>query len=807
MTLLRDIRFGLRLLKRNLGFSSVAVLTLALGVAATTAIFSVVYGTFFAPLPYREADRLVMVWEQEHGQRRPVSGQSYVDWKRGATSFAAINAWGGGSYNLSTDDRPESVTAGQATPGFLEMLGYGYPLTLGRTFVEEEGIPGRDKVVVLTYQLWKERFGGDVGIVGRQVRIDGLPYTVVGVLGQGPADQQQNKIWIPLALTEESVKTERYWLNVMARLKDGVDLPRANAEMAALSATLERERAVSREGWSTSVEAFRNDFVRDSTKRGIWLLLGAVSFLLLIACANVANLLLARGTSRQRELAIRTSMGASGGAIVRQLLVESLVLALAGGALGALMAAGVIDAIVALMPAYTLPSEAEITLSVPVLIFALVVCTLAGLLAGCAPAWQAARTSPAEVMKEGGRGVAGGRHGLRRALVVLEFALALTLLVGGGMTVSALVRTMNVDLGFRAERLMTFDLPIARGRLASAEAVEAFYRQFLDRASAVPGVASIAISTGMPIEGASFGRDVDIPGRSFPEHRPGAGINMVTPGYYRTFGIPLKRGRVFTERDRAGSQPVVIVNETFVKLFLTGVDPIGQRVIFPPFAIGQGRPPSDPVQWEIVGVRANVANAGPGREAYPEIDIPFWQTPWPRVTVAVHTSGDTSGVQSSMADILRKLDPELPMSNVRTIEQTLTRAMADDRFYTVFFAAFAAVALVLAGIGIYGVMSFAVAQRRHEIGVRMALGAARRQVLGQVLREGMLTAGVGTAAGAIGAALVGRALSGAVFGIESSSPLTFVAVALVLLAAAFLACLVPARRAASVDPMVALRQD
>jgi putative ABC transport system permease protein len=442
-----------------------------------------------------------------------------------------------------------------------------------------------------------------------------------------------------------------------------------------------------------------------------------------------------------------------------------------------------------------------------VLIFALVVCTLSGLLAGCAPAWQATRTSPAEVMKEGGRGIAGGRHGLRRALVVMEFALALTLLVGGGMTVSALVRTMNVDLGFRAEHLLTFDLPVARGRLGTPEAVEGFYRQFLDRAAGVPGVASMAISTGMPIQGPDFGREVDIPGRSFPEHRPGAGINMVTPGYYRTFGIPLKRGRVFTERDRARSQPVAIVNETFVTLFLTGVDPIGQRVVFPPFAVGQDRPPSEPVQWEIVGVRANVANAGPGREAYPEIDVPFWQNPWPRVTVAVQTAGDAAGVQASMADVLRGLDPELPMTNVRTIEQTLTRAMADDRFYTVFFVAFAAIALLLAGIGIYGVMSFAVTQRSHEIGVRMALGAQHGQVIGQVLREGMLTALAGTAVGGVGAILVGRALSGTVFGIDTSSPLMFIGVALTLLVAALVACLVPARRAASVDPMVALRQD
>jgi putative ABC transport system permease protein len=806
--LLRDMRFGLRLLRRNPGFAGVAILTLALGIAATTAIFSVVHGLFFAPLPYRQADRLVMVWEQDQGDRRQVSARNYVEWRRRSTAFSAINAWGGRTVNLATDERPESMTAGVATPGFLGMLGYGHPLALGRSFVEEEGIPGRDKVVILTYQLWQERFGGDPDILDRQVRIDGEPHAVVGVLGRGAADRQQNKVWLPLAFTEEALRVDYGVLHVMARLKDGVELAEANGSMAALSATLERERSSPREGWSVSVEPFRNNFVRDSTKRGIWLLLGAVMFLLLIACANVANLLLARGTARQRELAIRTSMGATRGAIVRQLIVESVIVALAGGALGALLASAVVGAIVALMPPFTLPSETEITLSVPVLLFALAACTGSGLLAGCAPAWQAARANVAEVMKEGGRSVAGGRQRVRRALVVLEFALALTLLAGGGMTVSALVRLMSVDLGFRGARTLTFDLPVARGRLSTAEEMEAFHRRVLDRTKVLPGVTSVSVSTGMPISGVNFGREFEIAGQRIadPGRRPRVGINMVTPDYHETFGFSMVRGRTFTERDRAGSQPVAIVNQAFVERYLPGVEPIGQRVLFAPFVLGRTSP-SDPVAWEIVGVHRDVANAGPGREPYPEVEIPFWQNPWPRVTVAVQTGREAATVQPTIADVLRQIDPELPMANVRTIEQTVSLSMAADRFYTVFFAAFAAVALVLAAVGIYGVMSFSVAQRTHEIGLRMALGARQREVLGHVLREGMLTAVAGTALGAAGATLVGRALTGLVYGVDPGNPLTFVAVALTLLTAALLACVVPARRAASVDPMVALREE
>ena len=413
-SLLRDARFAIRLLRRNPGFTVVSTLTLALGIGATTAIFSVVYGLFFAPLPYRQPDRLVMVWEQMNGQRRGPTPASYLAFKQQATAFADINAWGGGPVNLATADRPENVPAGRATPGFLGMLGYGHPLALGRSFVEDEGIAGRDKVVILTYRLWQDRFGGDPQIVGKPVRIDDEPHTVVGVLGEGPADHQQSKIWLPLVFTEAQLRSDSGSLNVMARLKDDVELPEANASLRALDAALERMRSEPRQGHSVSVEPFRNNFVRDSTKRGVWLLLGAVAFLLLIACANVANLLLTRGTSRRREVAIRGAIGATRGAVVRQLIVESVVVALVGGVLGAVLARGIIDAVVALMPAYTLPSETEIVLSVPVLLFAFGTCAIAGLLAGLAPAWRASRADVAEVMKEGGRSVSTGRDRLRR---------------------------------------------------------------------------------------------------------------------------------------------------------------------------------------------------------------------------------------------------------------------------------------------------------------------------------------------------------------------------------------------------------
>jgi putative ABC transport system permease protein len=807
-TLLRDARFACRLLKRSPGFTAVAVTTLALGIAATTAIFSVVYGLFFAPLPYRQADRLVMVWEQERGERRSVFARSFLELRRQATAFSDLNAWGGHRVNLATHDRPENVVAGWATPGFLGMMGYGHPLALGRTFLEEEGVVGRHKVVILTYRLWKERFGGRADIVGQQVRVDDDPHTVVGVLGEGPADHQQNKIWLPLALTEEQLATGGPRLNVMGRLADGVSLEQANASLNAVFAALERTRSEPRTGWSVSVEPFRNNFVRDSTKRGVWLLLGAVAFLLLIACVNVANLLLARGTARQRELAIRTSMGATSGAIMRQLLVESLVVSLLGGLAGAVLASAIVDAIVALMPAYTLPSETEVVLSVPVLVFAFAACALAGLAAGSVPAWQAARANVAEVMKEGGRSVSGGRHVLRRALVVVEFALALTLLAGGGMAVHALSRLMAVEPGFRPERLLTLDLPVSHGRLATPGQMETFYRTLLERVQALPGVESASVSTGLPLVGTQFGRSWEIVGRplSDPSNRPGGGLNMVTPGYERTLGIGLRRGRVLTDADRAGAPRVATVNQSFVDLFLRDSDPLGQRISFSPAVVGAvGR--IEPVEWEIVGVTGNVINAGPASEPFPEVTVSFWQMPWPSARMAVRTTGEPLQIVTSIGDVVGQLDATVPLTDARTMEQAFSRSLAADRFYTVFLVAFAAAALVLAAVGIYGVMAFAVAQRTPEIGLRMALGARQRQVLSQVLGEGMTTALIGTAVGAAAATALGRALEGAIYGVDSSNPMTLAVVALLLLAAALVACLIPARRAARVDPMVALRQE
>ena len=803
---IRDIRYGLRLLRRNPGFTAIAVLALAVGIGANTAIFSVVYATLLAPLPYPEPDRIVMVWSKIQGFRNSSSTADYLDWKSQSSAFQSLNAWTGRSVNLATGDRPEQVQASAVTPGWAGTI--GYTMFLGRDFQAEEGTPGKDQVVILSYQLWKERFGADRDLVGRPIRLDGKPYTVVGVIGPGPGDRVQNKLYVPLAFKPDQINHDFHFLLVLGRLKHGVTLAQANADMDVVTRHIAEANPASNKGWSASVEPLQNNFLSKETIRGLWLLLGAVAFVLLIACANVANLLLARGTARQREIAVRASLGAAPSQVFRQLLTESLVLAAMGAALGVGLAWVLLQVIVAMMPPFTLPSEADVRLNVPVMLFTLGISMLCGVLFGCAPAWQAIRANTNETLKEGGRSVGSGRPMVRRALVVVEFALALTLLAGGGLAIHSLIKLAKVDLGFRTDHLLTFSLPVPQGSLTGNDAVNTFYRQLLDRIEAVPGVTSASVSTGMPVAGTGFGMPFYIAGKPVddPSKRPGAGFNMVTPNYYRTFGIRMALGRGFTEQDRTGSVNVAIVNDAFVKKYLAGVDPLSQRLVIEQLIAGVTKL-GPAVEWQIVGVYNSVRNGGPKDDGFPEIDVPFWQSPWPGSSMAVRTSGDPASMQQTLAAVVRSANADLPIADVKTMDQMVSESLAGDRFSTTLFGSFAAVALLLAAVGIYGVMSFVVAQRTHEIGLRMALGAGRRSVLWQVLKEGIGTALAGILIGSIGAYWVGRAMQGMVFGVGTVDPVAFSVVALTLFTSSLLACLVPARRAASVDPMTALRQE
>jgi putative ABC transport system permease protein len=806
-TLWQNLRFSLRLLKRRPGFAAMAALTLALGIGATTAIFSVVYATLFEPMPYPKPDQLVMVWSQVKQGRNSVSVGDYLEWKRRSTSFQNLVAWGGGTFNVATAERPEQVDAAVMTPGFFSML--GEPMFIGRDFLPEEGEVGKDHVVILSNRLWRERFGADRGIIGQPIRMNGEPYTVVGVLPPGQNDRHQSQLMVPMVFRPEQINHQAHVLLVMGRLKDEVTLQQARAEMQGITEQLAEEFSPSNAGWGASVEPLHNDFLPDKTVKNLWLLMGAVGFLLLIGCINIANLLLARGTTRQREVALRAALGASRAQLFGQFLTESLVLAVIGGALGVYLGALIIDGIVAIMPNQMLPSEADIRISIPVLLFTLAATTFAGLLFGCAPALQASRLDLNEALKQGGRtGAVGGGRNVRRALVVVEFALALTLLAGGGLALRSFWNLTRVDLGIRTDHVLTFYLPVPQGRFKQPEQISPYYRQLLEKIESIPGIDTATVTTGMPLRGTGFGMAFRMAGAppASAGSRQGAGFQMVTPGYFETFGIRVLKGRPFAEQDTDAAPRVAMVNETFVNRYLADLDPLAQRIVVNQLIPGSAQPGPE-VEWQIVGVFHNTRGGEGLRDDYPVIYVPFWQSPQPRASVAVRTAGDPERVTQSLAAAVNAVDSDLPIAGVKTMEQLLSESLAYDRFGMVLYGSFAALALLLAAVGIYGVMAFAVAQRTHEFGVRMALGAASGQLLTLVLREGVLLALAGLSLGLGGAYLVGRAMQTSLYGVSALDAGAFSAVALVLLLAALLACYFPARRAARVDPMVALRDE
>jgi predicted permease len=805
----QDMRYSLRMLMKKPGFTIMAVLTVALGIGATTAIFSVVYATLYEPMPYPKPEQLVMVWSQGSQGRNSTSAGDYLEWKRRNTSFQYLEAWSGGTFNVATAERPEQVQAALMTPGFFRM--HGTPMWLGRDFLPEEGELGKDHVVILSHRLWRQSFGSNREIIGQQIRMNGEPYTVIGIAAPGLDDRRPSQLWLPLAFRPEQINHQQRSVLVMGRLKDEVSIEQANAEMKAISRQLAEEFPQSNANWGVSVEPLQNNFIPERTIRNLWMLLGAVGFLLLIGCVNIANLLLARGTTRQREVAIRASLGASRTRLFGQFLTESLVMATVGGALGIYLANLIIDGIAAITPSQMLPSEANVRISIPVLLFTIFVTLFAGLLFGCAPAWQASRLDLNEALKQGGRtGTGVGGRGVRRALVVVEFALALTLLAGGGLALRSFWNLTSIDLGTRTDNVLTFYLPVPQGRFKEIERISPYYRQLLEKVESVPGIETATVTTGLPLRGTGSGRAFRIAGA--PPLDPGArqstGFQMVTSGYFETFGIRVIKGRHFTEQDTATSVRVAMVNETFANQYFSDVDPLTQRIVMNELTL-PGSPQNGPeVEWQIVGVFHNT-RGGEGLRGndFPAMYVPFWQSPWPRASVAVRTASDPERITHSLAAAINSVDPDLPLAGVRTMDQILSESLAFDRFGMVLYGSFAALALLLATIGIYGVMAFAVAQRTHEFGIRMALGAAGRQILSLVLREGATLALLGLGLGLGGAYLVGRAMKSTLYGVSAMDIGAFSTVAIVLLAAALLACYFPARRASRVDPMVALRDE
>lgn len=804
-TVMGNFRYSLRMLRKNPGLTAAVIATLMLGIGATTAIYTVVYAVLIAPLPYPHPEQLMMVWSKVNGGRNVISAGDFLEWKQQNKTFQQLAAWTGSSFNLATQNQPEQVPGMQSTPGWFSMQGMRF--LLGRDFRAEEENLGSDHVAVLTYKLWN-RLGADRNIVGQTLRINLEPYTVVGVLAPGIGDRFDFELAVPLAFRPEQINHNYHWLLAMGRLKPGVTLQQGQADMDAVTAHLAQAFPQTNQRWGAAVEPLQNDFLPPERIQNLWLLLGAVGFVLVIACVNIANLLLAKGAARLREIAIRSSVGANRKQIFAQFLTESLVLALIGGGLGIALGVGLLRAILSIVPENILPSEANFQLDIHVLLVALAATMLAGILFGCAPAWYASRVDPGESLKEGGRtGTGAGSHKLRRGLIAGEFALALSLLAGAGLAIHSFWNLTRVDLGLRTDHVLTFGLDQSPGRFKSREEMYAYNQRMLTELQSVPGVAAAATVTGLPLRFHSDGMSLSVVGATYADEsqRPGAGFQSISPEYFKTFGIRVVQGRAFNEQDTGTSVRVAMVNEEFVRRYLKGMDPLRQRLAFEQIVPGaQDLGPM--VEWEIVGVFHTVMYDD-FREASPEVDVPFAQSLSPNVTIGVRTERDPAAMSETIAAAVHRVDAEIALARLRTMDQVKTEALGEDRYTMVLFAGFAAVALVLAAVGVYGLMAFAVAQRTNEMGLRLALGASRANVIWLIMREASLLAAAGLGIGLAGAVLVGRTMRNTLYGVGAMDFSVAITVGLLLFGTALVASYLPARRAATIDPMTALRSE
>jgi putative ABC transport system permease protein len=812
-TLLFDLRHALRGLRRSPGFTLAALLTLALGIGANTAIFSVVRAVLLAPLPYGQPERLVSLFHSYPKMDLPkasVSAYGLSLYRQQAKSFDGLAAVTGyqAPSNLTGGGEPERVLGATATTNFFDVI--GVEPALGRGFARGEDEAGA-KVAVISDPLWRRRYAGDERVLGRTVVLDGVEHEIVGVMPPRFKYIQAADVFVPLRLPPELLTPDAFgfeFLSVLGRTKEGVSLEQAKAEMAGISAriTAQPDAQFLRDaGWHVLVEPLRETLVGDS-RAPLLVLLAAVGCVLLIACANVANLLLARSAARGREIAVRAALGAGRRRLMRQLLTETALLGVLGGLLGLLVAVATAGFLTDLVPPF-LAGATEVGLDPQVLLFTLLVALVTGLLTGILPALAVSRPAALDPLKPGARSSSPGfrRHRARALLVVGEMAVALMLLIGAGLLVRSLARLGDVETGFDAENLLTLQLALPEGRYPEPSRVAGFYQRLLEEVGTLPGVTAAGAVSSLPLSGNYNSASYAIEGRVAPpgDAGPHGAPRAVTPGYFATMRIPLVKGRLIGEGDTAQSKPVIVVDEDVVRRYFADRDPLGARVNL----TFEQMPDGTPLWREIVGVVAHLRNESLAQESNEQLYYPHAQRPASMMSLAVRAGGDPLALADAVRGRVRAIDPDQPLYDVRTMTSRVEEALAPARSSTGLFAAFAALALLLAAVGVYGVISYSVAQRTQEIGVRMALGARRRQVLGQVVGQAAALAAVGLAAGLAGALALTRLLASLLFEVSATDPATFAAVPLLLVGVAVLAAWLPARRAARVDPAVALRTD
>ena len=801
-SLLRDIRYGFRSLLKHPGFAAIAVLTLALGIGANTAIFSVVDVVLLRPLPYPEPDRLVALRDSNLTKQpdSQVAPGHFVEWQKQTTVFSTLEAYRTVSYNLTGDGIPERLLAGRVSVGMFKMLGV-QPIT-GRDFLTDEDQTGREKVVLIGEGLWQRRFGGNSRVLGKAIKLSGESFTVVGVM---PAsfrlpDQRERELWTPLALNDsEKTLHHAHYIDAIGRLKNDASVDQARAELNAIATRLAEQHPQANSGWNVKVTPLL-DFVVGDVKTILWVLFSAVGLVLLIACANVMNLLLARAVTRQREIAIRAALGAGRMRIVRQLVTESAMLALIGGLIAWPLASLGLKALLALTP-QDLPRIASARIDNRALLFTLGITLLTGIIFGLAPAIDSFKLDPNSSLKdsgsEGNRSVFQRRLG--NLLIITEVAIALVLLVGGALLLRTVLRLRSVDPGFNYQNALAVTLQLSEKKYSEDLKVNAFSQRLLEQTSTLPGVEAAGIARILPIiHDLPTGLYIEGRPREPDNQLPQTNYSSVSPDYFKAMGISLLAGRTFNERDVLNAPRVVIISENFAKRFFPNESPIGRRI-----NVTTG----PPVFREIVGVVGDVKQNGLNRETLPHAYDPFAQAPSQFMTMVVRTSSDPNSLVPAIRKTVFEIDNELPLQSVRTLDRVITNSISRQRFTSAVLAVFAGVALLLAVAGLYGVISYAVSQRRRELGIRMALGARAPDVLRLVLKQGMTFVFVGELLGLLSAYALTRLLRGLLFGVTPTDVPTFGTIILLLSAVGFLACYIPARSAAEVDPLVALRNE
>lgn len=805
--LFQDVRYGFRMLRKSPGFTAVALLTLALGIGADTSIFSVVYGVLLRSLPYRDPGRVIVLNETTPKVGRvSVSYPNFLDWRSGNHAFSQMSAVSSVSYNLAGVNQPESISGEAVSPDFLAMLGV-HPI-LGRDFDASEEKAGAAPVVLLGYQLWQSHLGGDPGVLGRTINLNGHGFTIIGVLPADFRSIDKIDVMVPIGVwltgrSEASERGDRGDMSAVARLRPGVSLRQARAEMDTIAARLAAAYPIANAQFGAVLRPIREVFVGD-IQPAILVLFVAVMFVLLIACANVANLFLMRGASRTREIALRIALGATRGRIIRQMLAESLVLAFFGGLLGLALSLAGMQGMARLIP-MDMQAGDPVRLNGAVLLFAAAAVVLSSLLFGLVPALQLTKPEIQSDLKEGGRSVSAGvgQNRLRGLLAAAEIAVALILLVGAGLMVKSLYRLMSVDPGFKTDRVLTMEMSLRTTQYSKDPAILNFWEQVLDRVRVLPGVQSAALGTVIPLTDSHSRSDITIEGMPLPTpgNFPHPDEHEVSPGYLKTLGVPLLRGREFTDADTENAPRVGMINAMIARQFFPNQDAVGKRFMF-------GHPKADPPKWiTIVGVTADTKLYGLANPARLEVYLPFRQSVSGAMNLIVKSAADPAALTSAIRSAVASIDKDQPISAIATMQQLVNDSVSTRRVTLILLGIFSALALVLAAIGIYGVISYSVAQRTHEIGIRMALGADGGGVLRMILAQGAKIAGAGVIIGLAASLGLTRLMANLLFSVSAADPLTFAAVAIVLVGVAMLACYIPARRALRVDPIIALRYE